>query len=30
MQMKTVSDIWVVEDTENVLKLGSGYVNRFG
>jgi hypothetical protein len=30
VQMKIISDIWVVEGTENVLKLGIGYVNRFG
>jgi hypothetical protein len=30
MQMKIVTDIWIVEGTENVQKLGSGCVNRFG
>jgi len=27
MQMKIVIDIWIVEGTENVQKLGSGCVN---
>jgi hypothetical protein len=30
VQLKIISDIWVVEGTEDVLKLGFGYVNRFG
>ena len=30
MQMKIISNIWVVEGTDNALKLGSVYVNKFG
>jgi hypothetical protein len=30
VQTKFINDIWVVEGTENVLKLGFGYVKRFG